>query len=122
MDRRCYGRTIACKAHLVPNSIGTCAFRTHSLSSARATATPSIPIPTGLSGYLRERGLTRVFLAGLAFDYCVRYSGEDARREGFRVVAIEDACRAIDLDDTAAATRARFSALGVACIKSASIL
>ena len=39
--------------------------------------------PTGLVGYLRERGLTRVFLAGLAFDFCVRYSAEDARRENF---------------------------------------
>src|ERR1700728_3425751 len=47
--------------------------------------------PTGLAGYLRERGLTRVFLAGLAFDFCVRYSAEDAQREGFAVFVIEDA-------------------------------
>ena len=52
--------------------------------------------PTGLAGYLRERGLTRIFLAGLALDYCVRYSAEDAQSLGFAAVIIEDACRAID--------------------------
>jgi nicotinamidase/pyrazinamidase len=72
--------------------------------------------PTGLGGYLRERGLTRVFLAGLAFDFCVRYSAEDARREGFAVFVIEDACRGIDLDGSVAATRASFAALGIPCI------
>ena len=72
--------------------------------------------PTGLLGYLRERGLTRVFLAGLAFDFCVRYSAEDARREGFAVFVVEDACRSIDLGGSVAATRASFSALGVACV------
>jgi nicotinamidase/pyrazinamidase len=53
--------------------------------------------PTGLTGCLRERGFTRVFLAGLATDYCVLYSTLDARRAGFEAVVIEDACRAIDL-------------------------
>ena len=46
---------------------------------------------TGLVGYLRERGFSRVFLAGLAFDFCVRYSAEDAKREGFAVFVVEDA-------------------------------
>jgi nicotinamidase/pyrazinamidase len=72
--------------------------------------------PTGLVGYLRDRGLTRVFLAGLAFDFCVRYSAEDARREGFTVFVVEDACRGIDVDDSVAATRASLAASGVACI------
>jgi len=62
--------------------------------------------PTGLAGYLRERGFRRLFLAGLAFDFCVRYSAEDAHREKFEVVVIEDACRAIDVDGSLAATRA----------------
>lgn len=53
--------------------------------------------PTGLGGYLRERGLRHVFLVGLATDYCVRYSAIDARREGFEATVIETACRAIDL-------------------------
>ena len=69
--------------------------------------------PTGLAGYLRERGLTHIVLAGLAFDFCVRYSAEDARREGFTVFVVEDACRAIDLDGSAAATRASLAALDV---------
>jgi len=60
--------------------------------------------PTGLGGYLRERGFARVFLAGLAFDFCVRWSAEDARRLGFEVVVLEDACRALDLDGSKAAT------------------
>jgi nicotinamidase/pyrazinamidase len=72
--------------------------------------------PTGLTGYLRTRGLSRVFLAGLAFDFCVRYSAEDAQREGFAVFVVEDACRGIDLDGSVAATRANLAALGIACI------
>jgi nicotinamidase/pyrazinamidase len=54
--------------------------------------------PTGLGGYLRERGLLNVALAGLPFDFCVRYAAEDAQREGFRVTVIEDACRGIDVN------------------------
>jgi nicotinamidase/pyrazinamidase len=53
--------------------------------------------PTGLAGYLRERGLRRVLLAGLATDYCVHYSAVDARRLGFDTVLVEAGCRAIDL-------------------------
>jgi len=71
---------------------------------------------TGLAGYLRERGLARVFLAGLAFDFCVRYSAEDARRLGFEAIVIEDACRSIDLDGSMAATRASFAERGVVCV------
>ena len=70
--------------------------------------------PTGLAGYLRERGLMRIFVAGLAFDFCVRYSAADARREGIPVVVIEDACRGIDVEGSMAATRESFAALGIA--------
>ena len=70
--------------------------------------------PTGLAGYLRERGFRRVFLAGLALDFCVRYSAEDAHRQKFEVVVVEDACRAIDVDGSLAATHASLSALGAA--------
>ena len=52
---------------------------------------------TGLAGALRERGVRRVVLAGLALDYCVAYSAVDARRVGFEAVVVEDACRAIDV-------------------------
>ena len=71
---------------------------------------------TGLAGYLRERGLARVFLAGLAFDFCVRYSAEDARKGGFDVLVIEDACRGIDVAGSIAATRESLAAVGVACV------
>jgi nicotinamidase/pyrazinamidase len=70
---------------------------------------------TGLAGYLRERGLTRVFMAGLAFDFCVRYSAEDAKREGLDVVVVEDACRGIDVEGSMQATRKTFEAIGVRC-------
>ncbi len=71
--------------------------------------------PTGLSGYLRERGFHRVFLAGLAFDFCVRYSADDAKRHGFDVVVIEDACRGINVDGSIAKTREIFNTLGIRC-------
>jgi nicotinamidase/pyrazinamidase len=74
---------------------------------------------TGLAGYLRERGFNRVFLAGLAFDFCVRFSAEDAKREGFDVVVFEDSCRGIDIDGSVLATRQAFMELGVHCIQAA---
>jgi len=73
---------------------------------------------TGLGGYLRERGLKRLFIAGLALDFCVRYSAEDAIREGFESIVVEDACRAIDAQGSLAATRASFAALGVTTVAS----
>jgi nicotinamidase/pyrazinamidase len=73
---------------------------------------------TGLAGYLRERELTRVFLAGLAYDYCVGYSALDARRLGFPAVVLRDACRAIDLNGSVAAMDAQFADAGVAVIDS----
>jgi nicotinamidase/pyrazinamidase len=50
---------------------------------------------TGLAGYLRDKGITRVVLVGLAYDFCVGYSALDARKEGFEVVVIKDLTRAI---------------------------
>ncbi len=76
---------------------------------------------TGLAGYLRERGFTRVFLAGLAFDFCVRYSAEDAHHAGFEAVVIEDACRGIDVNCSMAETRALFKTLGTRCIASSEL-
>jgi len=68
---------------------------------------------TGLAGYLRERGLNRVFLAGLAYDYCVAYSALDARGLGMPVVILRDACRAIDLNGSVAECERQFAAAGV---------
>ncbi|HTV55612.1 MAG TPA: bifunctional nicotinamidase/pyrazinamidase [Terriglobia bacterium] len=78
--------------------------------------------PTGLAGYLEERNLTRVFLAGLAYDYCVGYSALDARRLGLEAFIIRDACRAIDLNGSVARIEADFARTGVALIESAQIL
>src|SRR6266850_3480331 len=68
---------------------------------------------TGLAGYLRERGLRRIFLAGLATDFCVYYSAIDARQLGFDVVLIEEGCRAIDLAGSLDAAWAGMAASGV---------
>ncbi len=54
--------------------------------------------PTGLAGYLSERGITSLVLAGLATDYCVAYSAIDAKKRGFEAEVVLDACRGIDLD------------------------
>lgn len=77
--------------------------------------------PTGLLGYLRERRLARIFIAGLALDFCVRYSAEDARREGLDVSIIEDGCRAIDVNGSMAAARESFRALDVRSVGSAAL-
>ncbi len=62
--------------------------------------------PTGLEGYLRTRGITRLVIAGLAYDFCVNYSAVDAAKLGFDVEVRHDLCRAIDMDGSAdAATR-----------------
>jgi nicotinamidase/pyrazinamidase len=68
---------------------------------------------TGLAGYLRERGIRRVFLAGLAYDFCVGYSALDARRLGLEAVVLKDACRAIDLDGSVKEMDAEFERAGV---------
>lgn len=73
---------------------------------------------TGLAGYLRQRGFARIFFAGLATDFCVAFSAEDAARLGFEAVVIEDACRGIGMPTgdgrtTMTAARARLEGLGV---------
>lgn len=74
--------------------------------------------PTGLGGYLKQRGIARVFVAGLATDYCVAFTALDARKDGFETLVIEDACRAIDLDGSLARAWERMTAAGVARIRS----
>jgi nicotinamidase/pyrazinamidase len=71
---------------------------------------------TGLAGYLRERELKTLFFVGLAFDFCVRFSAEDARKAGFDAVVIEEACRGIDLDGSVAATHHSLKSLGIPII------
>ena len=69
--------------------------------------------PTGLEGYLRSRGATRLTLVGLATDFCVSYSALDAARLGFEVTVLEHLCRAIDLDGSLAAARDAWTRAGV---------
>lgn len=77
---------------------------------------------TGLAGYLRERGLGRVFLAGLAYDFCVGYSALDARRLGFGAVVLKNACRAIDLHGSAAAMEREFAKAGVEVVNTGEVV
>jgi nicotinamidase/pyrazinamidase len=81
---------------------------------------------TGLDGWLRQRGMRRLFLCGLATDFCVAWSAEDAIRLGYDVLIIEDACRGIGLPTSDGRTtlndaRARLTAMGVRYIRSADI-
>jgi nicotinamidase/pyrazinamidase len=69
--------------------------------------------PTGLAGYLRERGLQQVFLVGLATDFCVAWSALDARRAGFGATVIEDATRGIDTAGSLARAWADMTGAGV---------
>ena len=77
--------------------------------------------PTGLASYLRERGLKRVFLAGLAYDYCVAYSALDARRLSMPAVVIRDACRAIGLKGSVERAEAAFEKAGVSVVDASTV-
>ena len=76
---------------------------------------------TGLSGYLRSRGISRLFFVGLATDFCVAYSALDGAREGFEVAVVEDACRGIDLEGSLAAAWDQMAAAGVARVQSSEL-
>lgn len=69
--------------------------------------------PTGLTGYLRERGLTRLYIVGLATDFCVAYTALDARKLGFEVTVIEAGCRGIDINGSLAIAWEQMAAAGV---------
>jgi nicotinamidase/pyrazinamidase len=77
--------------------------------------------PTGLAGYLKERGVNRVFCAGLATDFCVGWTAIDACRAGFEAYVIEDACRAIDAQGSLARAWADMNAAGVRRVAMAEI-
>ena len=77
--------------------------------------------PTGLAGYLRGRGVSRLVFVGLATDFCVAWSAIDGAREGFEVAVVEDACRAIDLDGSLAAAWKEMAAAGVARLRTADL-
>jgi len=69
--------------------------------------------PTGLAGYLKERGIRKLTLAGLATDFCVAFSALDAVAHGFEVTVAMEGCRAIDLDGSLSAMTARMRDAGV---------
>ncbi len=69
--------------------------------------------PTGLAGYLRERGLDDLTFAGLATDFCVAYSAIDARREGFSARVVMEGSRGIDLAGSMAAMTEKMREAGV---------
>ncbi|MDD1010213.1 bifunctional nicotinamidase/pyrazinamidase [Pseudomonas shahriarae] len=73
---------------------------------------------TGLSGYLKERGIDTVYMVGLALDFCVMYSALDARAAGFNAFVVRDACRAIDMNGSLAAAIDRMQGAGVGLIHS----
>jgi nicotinamidase/pyrazinamidase len=81
--------------------------------------------PTGLAGYLRERGITDVVVAGLATDFCVAWTALDAVRMGFAAIVVEDACRGIDAPTVPGGTLARawsdMTAAGVLRVTSADV-
>lgn len=77
--------------------------------------------PTGLAGYLRGRGISRLVFVGLATDFCVAWSAIDGAREGFEAAVVEDACRAIDLDGSLAAAWEEMAAAGVNRVRAADL-
>ncbi|WP_434580683.1 bifunctional nicotinamidase/pyrazinamidase [Pseudomonas sp. Z5-35] len=77
--------------------------------------------PTGLTGYLKERGIDTVYMVGLALDFCVMYSALDARMAGFNAIVLLDACRGIDIDGSMDTAIRRMQEAGVKLIQSSDI-
>jgi nicotinamidase/pyrazinamidase len=92
-------------------------FRQH-IDSYSAFLENDLATPTGLAGYLRERGLQRLFIAGLAYDYCVRFSAIDGKSLGFETLVIEDATRAVNLPGSVDDTNAAFAEAGIPRVSS----
>jgi nicotinamidase/pyrazinamidase len=77
---------------------------------------------TGLADFLREHGLKRLFLCGLAYDFCVRFSAIDGTALDFECLVIEDACRAVGLPGSVKATDQAFEEAGIQRIRAADLL
>lgn len=131
-----YGRQILWPVHCVQGTHGAALHPALRIDHARLVirkgCDPSIDsysafleadrsTPTGLAGYLRERGIARVFVAGLALDFCVAWTALDARAAGFDVVLLEDATRGIDRDGSVAAALEDMRAAGVAVQRAADV-
>lgn len=131
-----YGRQVLWPDHCVQGSAGAAFHRDLALTKAELVIRKGFNreidsysaffendrrTPTGLTGYLRTRGFERVFLAGLATDFCVGFSALDAAKEGFEALVVEDACRAIDLDGSLAAARSAMAEAGVKTVAAAAL-
>ncbi len=95
-------------------------FRKH-IDSYSAFTENDQQTPTGLAGYLRERGLTRLFFTGVAYDFCVGFSALAAARLGFESLVLEDLTRAVNLPNTVDTTNAAFAAAKVQRISSSKL-
>jgi nicotinamidase/pyrazinamidase len=78
--------------------------------------------PTGLAGYLRDRGLQRLFLAGLAYDFCVRFSALDGAALGFECLVLEDACRPVAVKNSVEASNRSFTAHNIPRLQTTALL
>ncbi|HTH54262.1 MAG TPA: bifunctional nicotinamidase/pyrazinamidase [Edaphobacter sp.] len=96
-------------------------FRRH-IDSYSAFLEDDHTTPTGLAGYLRERGLERLFLCGLAYDFCVRFSAVDGVAGGFECLVVEDATRAVALADSVEQTNTAFAGRNIRRIVSTAVL
>jgi nicotinamidase/pyrazinamidase len=95
-------------------------YRKH-IDSYSAFAEADGKTKTGLAGYLKERGLSRVFLVGLATDFCVAWSALDARKAGLEAVVIEDATRGIDAGGSLGKAWADMTGAGVRRLQSSAL-
>ena len=131
-----YGEQVLWPDHCVQGSHGACFHRDldwrgadlvlrkgfrRAIDSYSAFQENDRATPTGLAGYLRERGFRRLFIAGLATDFCVAWTALDAVAEGFDAVLVEDACRAIDLDGSLAAAMSAMTGAGVTITRSTAV-
>ncbi|SEK94161.1 bifunctional nicotinamidase/pyrazinamidase [Pacificibacter marinus] len=124
-----YGTQVLWPDHCIQGTDGAAfhpALRTDGDLIIRKGYTPSIDsysaffendktTPTGLEGYLHTRGIDTVTLVGLALDYCVNFSAQDAAKLGFKTTVITKLCRAID-PTTESAARADMAELGVVLV------
>ncbi|MGF6600256.1 nicotinamidase/pyrazinamidase [Paraburkholderia sp. GAS448] len=132
-----YGEQVLWPTHCVQNTAGAALHRDLDIPHARlvirkghhadvdsysAFLEADRRTPTGLTGYLRDVGVKRVWCCGLATDYCVAWSALDARAAGFDVALIEDASRAIDLNGSLDAAWRQLHAAGVARVQAADVL
>lgn len=85
----------------------------HSIDSYSAFFENDHSTPTGLGGYLSERGVKRVFCTGLATDFCVRFSAEDAQKHALETVVLLPACRGIDMDGSLDTATTSMNAAGI---------